>query len=265
MPTVVELKQLARQRGLTGYSKLRKTELEQLLGLSTASAASASAASAASASSASEEPQVCLAKMGFFKKLTSHEGYINIFPNYRHANRKDGFGCASLSPMKLGIVEHGQSDLPAARNLENFWQQSKIFPDETEEEFHKNRVAGYLDPIPHRHKQGRHGQKPTGWRWNDRDGTVHTLDWITSRQFYCNYYERLVAGNKELGKLKDMLASGLKLQICGYDAVPFGQLTPEDAYLSTKAPFGHERVLYVMLTEKDDSQWPWRKHKTFDF
>ena len=38
----------------------------------------------------------------------------------------------------------------------------------------------------------------------------------------------------------------------------------EAAYLNPAEQFGHERVLFTMLTTPEQS-WPWRKHKSFDF
>jgi hypothetical protein len=50
------------------------------------------------------------------------EGFLKVFPNYKHQNRQDGFGCMKLSPKYLGPVDHGQPDLPPALNIENFHQ-----------------------------------------------------------------------------------------------------------------------------------------------
>ncbi len=207
--------------------------------------------------------KVSLARIGFFKKLQSKAGYTNVFPNHRHANRTDGIGMASLSPMKVGPVKHGQPDLPDAILLENFWQQSKWFPHETEEEFKIRRLKGFQDRTPHRHVFKR-GMKPKGWVWND-GRTTHVLGWIESRQFYCNLYERLIKNNPEFLRLEAMVASGTNVQICGFDAVPIPDDQSELAYLSDKAPYAHERVLWEMLTQQNQEKWTWRMNKTFDF
>ncbi len=47
-------------------------------------------------------------------------GYLKVYPNFKHASKKDGFGCNTLSPMYLGPVHHGQPNLPVAKNIENF-------------------------------------------------------------------------------------------------------------------------------------------------
>jgi hypothetical protein len=58
------------------------------------------------------------------------DGYRKVFPNYRHANRADGYGCATLSPMSMGPIKHGQPGLPDAQNLENLHQANKVFMSE---------------------------------------------------------------------------------------------------------------------------------------
>ena len=71
-----------------------------------------------------------LTRMRFFKKVPIIPGYINVFPNYKHGKRKDGYGMPELYPMSLGPVEHGQPGLPLSRNIENFHQGNKCFQQE---------------------------------------------------------------------------------------------------------------------------------------
>eukprot|EP01116_Phalansterium_solitarium_P003567 TRINITY_DN14388_c0_g1_i1.p1 TRINITY_DN14388_c0_g1~~TRINITY_DN14388_c0_g1_i1.p1 ORF type:complete len:305 (-),score=61.42 TRINITY_DN14388_c0_g1_i1:264-1178(-) len=212
---------------------------------------------------------VRLHRLAMMKSVPFVDGYLKVFPNFKHQSRTDGFGCKSLSPMSLGPVEHGQPGLPASKNLENFHQGSKCFPNEADaaknpsDVFKSSRLASYNDPIPHRHKTaGGKANKPLFFVWCDRDGTEHKLGYVKSRQFYCTFYERLAA-TQDFVHLRELLAAGTNLQICGYDAVPING-TVEEAYLDPSAPFGHERVLYAMLTEPE-AKWPWRLHKTFDF
>lgn len=74
---------------------------------------------------------VLLYRMGMMKKVESRPGFLNVFPNYRHGNRKDGLGMPNLSPMRLGPVHHGQPGLPEARTIEGFHQYSKLYEEET--------------------------------------------------------------------------------------------------------------------------------------
>jgi len=203
-------------------------------------------------------------------------GVLNVFPNNRHQNRTDGFGCSALSPMRLGPVHHGQSGLPDACNLENFHQGSKCFLEETLEGgddpsplFYENRAKFYADPVPHRHKYrgiGPNKNAPLYFVWVGGDLKEHRLSYVESRQFYCTFYERLASKQPDYQRLRDLLAQGTELCICGYDAAPLepGE-TIEMAYLDFWKPFGHERVLYAMLTATHPEQLPWRKYKMFDF
>jgi len=219
---------------------------------------------------------VRLFRMRMMKNPPLTDGWMNVFPNYRHQNRKDGYGCMKLSPKSLGPVEHGQPGLPPAVNIENFHQGSKCFAEETDEAgdpsllYYENRFKFYKDPVPHRHKYI--GQSPTGNKnipkyfvWVDREGTSHRLSYVESRQFYSNFYERLASREPDFVRLRSMVDAGTNVCICGYDATPLEEgETIEHAYMDASKPFGHERVLYAMLCFAP-TQWPWRLHKTFDF
>eukprot|EP01119_Soliformovum_irregulare_P020376 TRINITY_DN6587_c1_g1_i1.p1 TRINITY_DN6587_c1_g1~~TRINITY_DN6587_c1_g1_i1.p1 ORF type:complete len:333 (+),score=76.34 TRINITY_DN6587_c1_g1_i1:24-1001(+) len=212
--------------------------------------------------------KVTLHRMGMRKALQTPPGFLRVFPNFRHQNREDGYGCSNLSPMSMGPIQHGQPNVPSATNLENFHQGSKCFVHEAEdgepnEEYYANRDRMFQDATPHRHKfEGAKKQKPLYFVWLDGDGKEHHLDYVSSRQFYCNYYERFASASSEFLHLKKLIEEGTNLVICGYDA--FDMSDPEKDYLNPKHPFGHERVLLTMLM-KDEEEYPWRKHKQFEF
>jgi hypothetical protein len=201
--------------------------------------------------------------------------------------------------MRLGIVDHGQPNLPKAVTIEGFHQGSKLFQEEVISDekgnmcpgplFYSNRLNWYLSTDPGRYKYyGSNGKKniPICFIWVTPDGKEQYLDYITSRQFYCNFYSRLAPQQQDYVYLKSLIDNGYNLQICGYDAYhiddyryemdSFGISTaifPENiydpkntelAYLNPSHPFGHERVLYTMLTRKE-KDFPWIKYKTFDF
>lgn len=209
-------------------------------------------------------------KMKMFGNVPFIHGFINVFPNYKHGNRQDGLGLPSLSPKSIGPVEHFQLGLPIALNLENFHQGNKVFSSELDENgqplplFYETQRQMYLDPVPHRHKQAS-GKKnvPAFSIWRDKNGTEHKIDYFTSRQFYCNYYDRATKENKDYIKLMKMLEDGYNLMIVGYDGYEV-TYTIEEHYKDITRPFGHELVLYTMLTCGEED-WPWRKWKTFDF
>ena len=214
--------------------------------------------------------KVSLHRMRMMHNVPLVSGVLNVFPNIKHQSRSDGFGCMRLSPMHLGPVEHGQPGLPPALNIENFHQGSKCFPAETNpvsndptELFYQNRLSFYTDSVPHRHKFKK--VIPCYFIWVDKDNKEHKLSYIESRQFYCNFYERLAAREQDFAKLCTFINEGTDICICGYDAAPLkpGEST-EEAYLDPSRPFGHERVLFTMLSTEPNT-WPWRKHKTFDF
>lgn len=103
------------------------------------------------------------------------DGYINVFANYKHANRYGGLGMPDLSPKSMGPVEHPQPGLPPSKNLENFHQFSKRFPGETMKEFREAQRKAFADPEPHRHKPQALKQKgnkniPKYWVWTCPDG-----------------------------------------------------------------------------------------------
>lgn len=219
---------------------------------------------------------VALCRMRMMKAVPSLSGYRNVFPNNRHENRKDGIGCAALSPMRLGPVQHGQPGLPDARNIENYWQSSKCFAEEADKHggtaqlFYANRLRLYEDETPHRYKyRGTQANSnvPLYFVWVSPDGEEHHLSYVESRQFYCTFYDRLARQTPEYARLEAMLADGYNLQLCGYDAHPVGEEpgAVERAYLDASVPFGHERVLYAMLTcpPGQEHELPWKKHVTF--
>jgi len=134
--------------------------------------------------------EIKIFRMKFFKSVSHVYGFVNVFPNFRHENRKDGLGFSALSPMKIGPIYHGQVGIPPALNLENFHQFSKKFEDESLEEFRLSQINGFLDEIPHRYKKFGENNKniPEFFVWLDKSGKEHHLSYISSRQFYCNFF-----------------------------------------------------------------------------
>lgn len=220
--------------------------------------------------------RVTLQRLRMLRQPALTAGAVIVLPNNRHGTHPmAAFDCSALSPMRLGPVEHGQPGLPPARNIENFHQGSKCFREEVDKEgnptelFVRNRLRFYLDPEPHRHKyrglDTKNRNVPLFFVWRDRTGREHRLSYVESRQFYCEFYSRLAAARPEFGRLQGLLRDGYDVEICGYDAHPFDPTADaEHAYCDAALPFGHERVLAVMLVCRP-STWPWRRHKTFEF
>ena len=79
-------------------------------------------AARASNRAAGRRGEVTLRRMAMMKPIAHTPGAETVFPNNKHAGRTDGVGMATLSPMRLGPVVHGQVGLPNALNLENAYQ-----------------------------------------------------------------------------------------------------------------------------------------------
>lgn len=233
---------------------------------------------------AGRQGHVIVSKLRMMKAPPDVEGYLKVFPNFRHDGRTDGLGMSELSPMSLGPVNHTQPGLPPALHIEGLHQGQKCFPayqknGKPTKDWYQTRLEMYSGP-PKRHHPGAKsadGSKnvPLYSIWVLPDGTEAKLSYVESRQIYCTYYERLATQTKSFKKLKRLRKSGTNLQIIGYDGYDL-KLSPdlqenpskmekifEKYYLDGSRPFGHEVVLACLLLLKQD-QFPWRKHTTLE-
>jgi len=209
---------------------------------------------------------VTVSKMHMIKNPEYRTGYLNVFPNYRHNHRKDGYGCSELSPKSLGPVEHNMPGLPVAINIENFHQYAKFWSFELDDndmptkEALCYRIKGYKSNIPERHKHSKevlvkYGNinVPKYSLYYRSDGTPLKYSYLECRYFYCHYYELLATQTKSYIELLDKIEKGYNLNIVGYDGYPpIGHM---DMYLDTSKPYGHEMVLYALLTISDASSY----------
>lgn len=218
---------------------------------------------------------VICTKMLMMKNPFNKPGYLMIFPNFKHKNRKDGIGLPSLSPKSIGPINHKMPNLPPAKNLENYHQFAKVFSCEVDEDgnpdknYIRRRIEGYQDDIPHRHKFPREQINsinssnniniPLYSIYYDFNGNEHRYNYIQSRYFYCHWYEKLVSKSSDFNKLKKYIEEGYNLQIVGYDAYHITKSLYEH-YLDDSIPFGHELVLYTMLTIKREEEYPWNQY-----
>jgi len=224
---------------------------------------------------ASRPGQLRCQKLRMMREPELVAGFHLVFPNNKHQERRDGFGCASLSPMRLGPVLHGQPGLPPAQNIENYHQFNKCFVFEHTDNkplppFYEKRNEAYLDPVPHRHKyeaveitRQNAGQlhAPSFSVHLDATGAERHYQYVESRFFYCVWYEKLATQQEDFQTLCDMLDRGWNLCICGYDAYD-PTLDLYAHYCDGNRPFGHELVLYTLLSMRraDRSQYPWRRY-----
>jgi hypothetical protein len=219
------------------------------------------------------------------------QGFINVFPNNRAGNRKDGLGMPELSPMRLGPVTqamHRQPGVRDAASIEAFHQGNKAFKTEVDAKgnplpiFFERQDAFYQIP-DQRHKLGKTKQEhmknagiSPGSNANqcvcsfvrDPDGVLRAYSYVHSRQFYCRFYEELAKQTEAFKELHRLLWSEMK-SLCiwehdGLDGFSIGE--NEDAasvfekmYLDESVPFGHGKVLMALLV-LSENEYPWRKH-----
>ncbi len=218
-------------------------------------------------------------KMGMMKSVPLVDGFLNVFPNNKHGDRKDGLGLSTLSPMRCGPVIHNEPNLPNALLIEAYHQNSKVWPNEVDEngnptlEFRERRIVGYNDPIPHRHKfdakemtkmrkliAGANRNQPLYSVHYTLSGEEKRFTYVESRYFYCKAYEILAKQTTEFTKLSELITSGTNVIICGYDAYD----VTDDLYThycdETKA-FGHELALYCLLLIENEDAFPWNVYR----
>ena len=211
-----------------------------------------------------ESGKVKVNKLRMRKWVSYQNGYLMIFPNYRHGNRKDGIGMPELSPMNLGPIKHNFSDINngICQNLENLWQGLKVYKQEMINDkeinftaFNDNLRMMFRSNKGFRHKYTRK-DKPLFMYWKNTKGKVFHLGYVESRQIYCRYYHDLAIKTKEYQKLVKMLSIGINITITGYDASNEESPSVNTAYLDSSRPFGHEMMLYTMLTTSK-KKYPW--------
>lgn len=224
--------------------------------------------------------KVITTKLRMMKAPERLDSYISVFPNFRSGQQTDGvleFRMPNLSPMKIP-VGHEQPGLPPSKNLENFHQGNKVFASEVDSMgsplpiWYERRLAMYNDEIPHRHKLGKtKAEHMKAAKCVDNaniclysiivlpNGKTERISYVDSRKYYCRFYEEGVKNTSEYKQLQQYLEDGYNLQIFGYDAYPIDEkenITKH--YNDPGLPFGHEMVLYTMLT-LTPSQYPWKQ------
>jgi len=216
---------------------------------------------------------VIVSKFKMMRVPEQKKGYYNVYPNFKHQNRSDGLGCSKLSPMSLGPVNHVMPNLPPAKNIENYHQFSKFWDFEfKDDELIKfglvNRTIAYRDHVPHRHKYARKFLKgltgnanvPTCSIHYDKNGKERRYTYLQSRYFYCHYYERLAKKEPQYIRLVKYINDGYNLNIVGYDGYDVTN-TLWKYYNDISRPFGHELVLYTLLTVNDSRDYPWNEYR----
>lgn len=154
-----------------------------------------------------------------------------------------------LSPVYIGPIKV-EPDL-VANSLEHLWHYSQVFAedlyqDQIRAEWFHNRRYGFESPLgkPSAKRQ-KHGQ-PLFWFWRGK-----RLSLVEARrEIYCKVYAEHVAKLYVYADLRVMLKQGYNIQLFGYDAYDFGDKDLVECLEDTSRPFGHEFVLYGLLTDQ---------------
>lgn len=245
--SVKELRALCKERGIRGYSKLRKAELLDLL--------------FSGETSVPEDENIRVAKLPHRMSGEPHPRFEE-FLNFNVTSSSKDF-CRELSPMFLGPVEHNELDregvpLPVCKRFENFWQGCKVFECDLEEicEVEDLDISMLKDSYFERKRD----------IFNEDRGHRRALKFagLPNSKTICSYYdgrfvkylparrEIYIPGYMELARqteaydiLSKVYNSGQKIVLLDYDGYEF-----EDIYKVMKnssKPMGHGHVLYMML------------------
>jgi hypothetical protein len=206
-----------------------------------------------------------------FQGPVHRDGFRCVFPNHKMGNTKEGLGCASLSPFNIGPVEHGMRDFPAAQTLENYYQTAKCWradvdaDDNPTAEWRHQRVECYDSNTAERHspsKQKNGDELKYTVFHHIRTNQERRYDYVQSRLFYCYHYEKIVPTLDEFIHMKSLRDNGTNLQIVGHDGYKEGVSKPlYEHYKDPTRPFGHELVLYTLLTVENPEQYPWNVYR----
>jgi len=162
-----------------------------------------------------------------------------------------------LNPTKLGPVFHPHPHLPPATSLYNYWCANMVCVGDV--------LCGTLTPDFYARQYSMYVSKevslfptnPFCWIWVTPDGLIKKYNLIEARQFFCVYYERIVKTTPHFKLLQELVRNGINLRICGNNKYCEDQ-SIEYHYLN--GVFGHDMILYAMLTIPDSL--PWHIHRT---
>ena len=150
-----------------------------------------------------------------FREMKNAEGKIIINTTSKSTNWSKG-----LSPFYLGSVELYGGHV--AKNVENAWQFSKVYPEYADEEqnptdeYFKWAKEGWTDSYAHRYPMGK-GKIPLYSYWEG-----HKLTYIEARRaIYAPIYAKAVVNTPAFEQLLDLYESG-------EDFVPIYWMATED-------------------------------------
>jgi len=156
---------------------------------------------------------------------------------------KSGFSPFLLGPCNL-------YDGYVARNMENAWQFSKVYPEhivgsEITEDYWTWAKNGWASTRAHRYPMGK-GRIPLFSLWKDE-----RLDYITARKtIYAPLYIQAVKDTQAFKNLKELYDTGAEITLLDYDAYDHQKLgmSLTDVLNNTTKKMGHAFVLAMLLT-----------------
>jgi len=107
-------------------------------------------------------------------------------------------------------------DLPVSRNLQNFWEASKLLHGQTLERFLAIQCSWFNDDKPHHHHPC--NNKPLGWVERS-DGTTSLLTPVQARRYYCKFYEELARKTGTWKRILTLREEGANIQILSYNDI----------------------------------------------
>lgn len=174
---------------------------------------------------------------------------------------KNGLG-GQLSPFFLGPVNIYEEI--TAKNLENAWQFSKVYPQHFNKENHMILEEyftwahnGWNDSFAHRYPMGK-GKIPLFGFWKTFNQTSKTWEehewgYIDARiNIYIPLYAKLVHKTSAFNKIKNMLKFQHKIALWDFDGYDFKKrgMTFKDVVFCEKYKCGHAFVIYGLLTNQ---------------
>jgi hypothetical protein len=198
--------------------------------------------------------------------IPTFEGTVSIYVS----KGKSRIG-TQVSPFTLCIdtnidtgTDNGQADgipLPRGVALELFWQAAKLSTVEVVNgrptaAYYRRRAAIYAKGVVKRRYVAK-GQPIAGAIFGN-DVTI--VSYIASRSTYCDAYTNAVVHTPAYALLRGLVNIGVRLLLLGPDAhcLRMGE-SWKYAYNDAEKPFGHERVLSVLLSSSTVDKWPWEK------
>lgn len=170
------------------------------------------------------------------------------YPNVINTTTSSKTWSRGLSPMILGPVKN---DYLEAKNVENAWQFSKVYPEhidkygEVKSDWYRWSSEGFKDSWAHRYPMGKGAIPEFAYYGGER------LDYIESRKkIYIPIYEDAAFGTDAFTELLDQSVQNDDITLLDYDGYDYLKLgmTLEDVVNDPTRKMGHAFVLAMMLS-----------------